>query len=222
MEFMLLHMKGRLYMNLQEIDFKKVYRRWKSNLGPFQCFFRSTPFVSLQTYNDFTLSEEYMNEYDLNILNEIIENINEENFVIVDLSLNEILSLAIVLNNEYCIKPILNINLLFYPFGIIGDKSDISKLIINGLKLKDLNTKKIVMLIPFNRYEDGLENSYLKDHLNNQYGIGEDDLPSLEILKEFKYSKLIIFTKDKIKKDLEDYIDFINKHMTVEIIKVRE
>lgn len=78
------------------------------------------------------------------------------------------------------------------------------------------------MLIPFNRYEGGLENSYLKDHLNNQYGIGEDDLPSLEILKEFKYNKLIIFTKDKIKEDLGEYINFINKHITVEIIKVRE
>ena len=64
---MLLHMKGRQYMNLQEIDLKKIYRIWKSDLGHFQCFFRSTPFVSLQTYDDFTLSEEYINEYDSKI-----------------------------------------------------------------------------------------------------------------------------------------------------------
>ena len=45
-------------MKLHEIDLKNIYRIWKSDLGPFQGFFRSTPFVSLQTYDDFTLSEE--------------------------------------------------------------------------------------------------------------------------------------------------------------------
>ena len=51
-------------MNLQEIDLRNIYRIWKSDLGPFEGFFRSTPFVSLQTYDDFTLDEEDVNEYD--------------------------------------------------------------------------------------------------------------------------------------------------------------
>ncbi|WP_238919148.1 normocyte-binding protein [Clostridium sp. YIM B02555] len=209
-------------MRLVDIDLIDIYRKWKKGLGPFQCYFRSSSFVSLQTYEDFLLNDENNIEFNKELLQGILESSKERTFIIVDLPLKEILDLALMLNNDYNIKPLLNINLLFHSFGIVGDKKDISKLIINGLKLKDINSKKIVMLIPFNRYEDGLENSYLKDHLNNQYGIGEDDLPSLEILKEFKYSKLIIFTKDKIKKDLEEYINFINKHITVEIIKVRE
>ena len=207
-------------MNLQEIDLRNVYRIWKSDLGPFQGFFRSTPFVSLQTYDDFTLDTENINGYDQKVLDIIIENSDENNFLIIDLPLNEILNLALVLNNEYSIKPILNINLLFHPFGIVGNRDNINKLINNGLKLKRINTKKFVMLIPYDRYNESLDSNDLKDKLNNQYGIGEDDLPNVHILKELKYSKVIILTKDHMKEDLNDYVNFINKEIRVEIIKV--
>ena len=207
-------------MNLQEMDLRNVYRRWKSDLGPFEGFFRSTPFVSLQTYDDFTVETENINEYDIKVLDIIIKNSDENNFIIIDLPLNEILNLALVLNNEYSIKPILNVNLLFHPFGIIGNKDNINKLIKNGLKLKKINSKKFVMLIPYDRYNDELGTNDLKDKLNNQYGIGEDDIPSVNVLKELEYSKVIILTKDNIKENLADYINFINKDIRVEIIKV--
>ena len=207
-------------MNLQEMDLRNVYRRWKSDLGPFEGFFRSTPFVSLQTYDDFTVETENINEYDIKVLDIIIKNSDENNFIIIDLPLNEILNLALVLNNEYSIKPILNVNLLFHPFGIIGNKDNINKLINNGLELRKINSKKVVMLIPYDRYNDELGTNDLKDKLNNQYGIGEDDIASVNVLKELEYSKVIILTKDNIKEDLNDYVNFINKDIRVEIIKV--
>ena len=207
-------------MNLQEMDLRNVYRRWKSDLGPFEGFFRSTPFVSLQTYDDFTVETENINEYDIKVLDIIIKNSDENNFIIIDLPLNEILNLALILNNEYFIKPILNVNLLFHPFGIIGNKDNINKLISNGLELKKINSKNFVMLIPYDRYNDELLTSDLNDKLNNQYGIGEDDIPSVNVLKELEYSKVIILTKDNIKEDLNDYVNFINKDIRVEIIKV--
>lgn len=207
-------------MNLHQIDLKKVYRIWKSDLGPFQGFFRSTPFVSLQTYDDFMLEEEKINAYDKKVLDIIIENLEENNFLIIDLKLDEILSLALVLNNEYSIKPILNINLLFHPFGIIGSRDNINKIINNGLKLKKINTEKFAMLIPHDRYNEEFLANDLKDKLNNQYGIGEDDLPYANMLKELGYSKVIILTKDGIKEDLNDYVNFMSKDIIVEIIKV--
>ena len=76
------------------------------------------------------------------------------------------------------------------------------------------------MLIPYDRYNDELLTSDLNDKLNNQYGIGEDDIPSVNVLKELEYSKVIILTKDNIKEDLNDYVNFINKDMRVETIKV--
>lgn len=207
-------------MNLQEIDLRKVYRIWKSGLGPFQGFFRSTPFVSLQTYDNFSLNEENINSCNEKILNIILKSFNHKNFLIIDLPINEILDLALILNNEYSIKPILNINLLFHPFGIIGSKENINKIISNGLKLKKIRTEKFIMLIPYDRYNDELKSEELINKLNNQYGIGDDDLPNVEILKELGYDKVIVLSKNDIKEDLKDYINFINKDIKVEVVKV--
>ncbi|NRT74947.1 normocyte-binding protein [Clostridium beijerinckii] len=208
-------------MHLQDIDLRKVYRVWKSNLGPFQGFFRSTPFVSLQTYDDFILKEENTCQCNKNVLDIIVENCSKNNFFIVDLSIDEILNLAFILNNEYSIKPILNVNLLFHPFGIIGTKENINKLINNGLNLKKVSTEKFAMLIPYDRYNDDFKIDDLKDKLNNQYGINDDDLPNTDILKILGYTKIIILTMNKIKDDLQDYINFINEDIEVEVIKVR-
>lgn len=207
-------------MNLQEIDLRNIYRIWKSNLGPFQGFFRSTPFVSLQTYDDFALEEENIIKQDKELIYIIMENFNESKFLIVDLPLNDILNLALTLNNEYSIKPILNINLLFHPLGIIGTKDNINKLIYNGLKLKKIITDKFIMMIPYDRYNEESITDDFSNKLNNQYGIGEDDLPYVNMLKELGYKQVVILTKDNIKEDLKDYINFINKDIMVEIIKV--
>ena len=59
-------------MNLQEIDLRNIHRIWKSNLGPFQGFFRSTPFVSLQTYDDFELEEENIIKHDQEVIDIIM------------------------------------------------------------------------------------------------------------------------------------------------------
>ena len=207
-------------MNLHEIDLRNVYRIWKSNLGPFQCFFRSTLFVSLQTYDDFEFEEENIIKYDQEIIDIIMENFNESKFLIVDLPLKDILNLALTLNNEYSIKPILNINLLFHPFGIIGSKDNINKLVNNGLKLKKIITDKFIMMIPYDRYNEEASTDDISNKLNNQYGIGEDDLPYVNMLKELGYKQVVILTKDNIKEDLNDYVNFINKDIRVEIIKV--
>lgn len=207
-------------MKLQEVDLKNIYKIWKSNLGPFRGFFRSTPFVSLQTYDDFNLEKENIIEYNPKRLNLIMEKIQEDKFLIVDLPLNEIINLSLVLNNEYSIKPILNINLLFHPFGVVGTKDDINKLICNGLELKKISTNKFIMMIPYNRYDEKIDNEDLKNKLNNQYGIGEDDLPYVNMLKELGYRQVVVITKDDIKEDLSEYVNIISKDIRVEIIRV--
>lgn len=207
-------------MNLQEIDLKNVYRRWKADLGSFQGFFRSTPFVSLQTYDDFELNEEIKTECDKEVLNKILEKCSEDDFLIIDLPFDEILDLALVLNNEHSIKPILNVNLLFHPFGMVGSIDNINKLINYGLKLKKIDTNKFVMLFQYDRYDEALEGELLCDKLNNQYGIGEDDFPYSKVLKQLGYNKVVIITKNKIKKDLNEYIKFIIKDIKVEIVRV--
>lgn len=208
-------------MNLQEVDLKDIYRRWKSNLGAFQGFFRSTPFVSLQTYEDFKLDFNVKQEIREEILRNVLKNCSKNMFLILDLPFNEILDLALELNNKYSIKPILNINMLFHPFGIVGNKDNINKLINNGLALKKINTNKYVMLLDYDRYYNNLDIDSYNDKLNNQYIVGCDDLPYLDLLKHLKYEKIIVVTKEPIKDDLNEYIEYINGDIFVDIIKVR-
>lgn len=206
-------------MNLSEINLIDVYRQWKADLGPFQCFFRSAPFVSLQTYDDFVLIDEN-NKWNQKVLNKILEIYSDDNFIIVDLPLNDILDLALVLNNKYYIKPILNINLLFHSFGIVGNRNDINKLINNGLKLKAIKSSKFIMLIPYERYNESFNPKEFNNRLNNQFGIGEDDLPNVQMLKKLGYGKVSLLTVDKIKDDLKVYMNSINDGIRLEVIKV--
>lgn len=207
-------------MRLGEIDLRMLYRLWKSNLGPFKCFFRSTPFVSLQTYDDFELMENYASKCSEELLNMVLGNCVEHNFLIVDLPFDDILNLALAVNNQYDIKPILNINLLFHPFGVVGDKSNISKMINCGLKLKKINPKKFIMLLPYDRYDDNLKAKNINDKLNNQYAIGDDELPYPVMLRELGYDKVVILTEHKVKEDLGEYANFISKDISVEIIRM--
>lgn len=206
-------------MNLRQVDLINLYRVWKSNLGVFRCFFRSTAFVSLKTYNDFAIYK-YKNEVHDYVVRAILECYRDDYFTIIDLDLDEILDLAVCLNNENNIKPILNLNLLFNDFGIIGNKKNISKLINCGLKLKKIKDPKYVMMIPFDRYREDIDASKEYDKLNNQYGISEEDLPDAEFLKELGYKGITIVTKDKIKDDIKDYIKLINKDIEVNIVRL--
>ncbi|MBE6047553.1 MAG: normocyte-binding protein [Clostridium sp.] len=206
-------------MNLRDIELREVYRKWKKDLGEYRCFFRSTPFVSLKTYEDFTLLS-YNSDIDKKLVYKVLEEFDDKYFVIVDLDFNEILDLSLELNNRYKIKPILNANLLFNDFGLIGDKINISKLIECGLRLQDNKFDKFIMFIPYDRYIDNVNLVNINNRLNNQYEIGFDDLPDEEMLKALGYKGIKIITKSKVKEDLMEYVDFMNKSIEVKLIKV--
>lgn len=206
-------------MNLKEADLRKIYRAWKKGLGPYRCFFRSSPFVSLQTYDDFEIINcNY--EADGKILSSILNENIKEFFVIADFKFDEILDIALKLNNENNIKPILNINLLFHPFGIVGTKKNISRLVSYADKINKINTDEYIMLLPYDRYDEKIDASKEYDKLNNQYAVGFDDLPTVEFLKALGYKGLTIFTKDKVKEDLMKYINYISNEIKVNLVKV--
>ena len=206
-------------MNLKEVDLRMTYRAWKKGLGPYRCFFRSSPFVSLQTYDDFEIIN-CNDEADGRILSSILNENVKEYFVIADFKFDEILDIALKLNNENHIKPILNINLLFHPFGIVGTKNNISRLVSYADKINDINTDKYIMLLPYDRYDEEIDVSKVYDKLNNQYAVGFDDLPTVEFLKALGYKGVTILTKDKVKEDLMEYINYISNEIKVNLVKV--
>ena len=206
-------------MNLKEIDLRKIYRAWKKGLGPYRCFFRSSPFVSLQTYDDFEIIN-CNDQVNKKILSSILKESDREYFVIADFKFDEILNIALKLNNEYHIKPILNINLLFNPFGIVGTKYNISRLLNYAYRINDINTDRYIMLLPYDRYDEKIDVSTVYDKLNNQYAVGFDDLPTVEFIKRLGYKGITIVTKDKIKEDLKDYVNYISNDVKVNLVEV--
>ena len=210
-------------MNLEDIDLRELYRNWKYGLKEFRGFLRSTPFVSLQVYDDFTLKETelHINQDDLNnLLKDILLKINEKCFCIIDLPFGLMLNLAVSLNNDYEIKPVLNVNMVFNEYGLVGSRENISTLIYNSLKLKKIKSDKFIMMFDYNRYNDEIDFKNIYDRLNNQYSIGDDDFPGGKFLKDLGYNKIAVFTSKSIKEDLKIQLDFIEKEMEVEIIEV--
>ena len=203
-------------MNLTDIDLRALYRIWKKNLKYFRGFYRSTPFVSLQDYEDFELEKIQIKKYN-KLTDCILSNIEKGDFCVVDLPFNIILDLALSLNNDYNIKPVLNINMLFNEHGIIGTKENISRLINNSLHLKNAETDKFVLIYDYDRDNNSINVKKICNKLNNQYGIGDDDFPGSDFLKRLGYERITVFTKEHIKEDLREQLDFIEKKMEVNI-----
>ncbi|MBE6062964.1 MAG: normocyte-binding protein [Clostridium butyricum] len=208
-------------MKLTEVDLRNIYRVWKKGLGPYRCFFRSSAFVSLKTYDDFEIAD-FFEKPNEKILESILKESIEKNFIIVDLNFDEILDIALQINNEENIKPILNINLLFHPYGIIGTRDNISRLINYAGKIKDIKTKKFVMFVPYDRYDEKIDVSNVYDKLNNQYALGLDDLPTADFLRQLGYNGISIITKVNIKEDIKDYVEYISKDFKVNLVKVNK
>lgn len=209
-------------MNLKDVDLRYVYRKWKSNLEFFEPFMRSGPFVSLQNYEDFEIGyspkeEELYEKYKI-VIDKILHEDLRSTFVIVDLELMEDLEIAYVLNNRFSIKPVLNCNFLFHPYGLIGGKSEIEALVTIGQKLQDIIPKGYVFFLDYGRYKDFSLEVY-KKKLNNQYELTEEDVPNLETLKELGFARIVIITKDTLKEDVNYYANYLKQELQVEVLQ---
>lgn len=208
-------------MNLKDVDLRYIYRKWKSNLEFFEPFMRSGPFVSLQNYEEFEISyspkEEELYEKYKAIINKILMENLKNTFVIVDLELMEDLEIAFVLNNRFSIKPVLNCNFLFHPYGLIGDKQQIEALVTIGYNLQDIIPKGYVFFLDYGRYKDFSPEVY-KKKLNNQYELTQEDVPNLQTLKELGFNKIVIITTDTLKEDIHYYTNYLKQELQVEII----
>lgn len=208
-------------MNLKDVDLRYVYRKWKSNLEFFEPFIRSGPFVSLQNYEDFQIGykpkeEELYKKYKIEI-DKILEQNLRSTFIIADLELIEDLEIAYVLNNKFSIKPVLNCNFLFHPYGLIGDKQQIEALVTIGYKLQEIIPKGYVFFLDCGRYKEFTPEVY-KKKLNNQYELTEEDVPNLETLKELGFNRVVIITKNTLKEDIHYYANYLRQELQVEVL----
>ncbi|QAA34800.1 hypothetical protein [Clostridium manihotivorum] len=207
-------------MNRTELDIYKVYDSWQKDLEGFQCYLKVTPFATLKNYNDFSLSDEVSPSLDnIKIFNRIKKFFSSNALYIIDFDSSTALDLALLLNNEAFVKPILSFNHIFHPFGIVGDESMAEKLLLYSDKLKVIKPKAYCFILDKERYQEDYLVDYMK--FNNQYEITEEELPPVEVLQELKVSKVVYISKEFVKEDVKYYLEYLkaNKVIVQEILK---
>ncbi|MDF2985093.1 MAG: hypothetical protein K0R50_603 [Eubacterium sp.] len=206
---------------LSDIDLFQVYKNWKIDLGPFECFVKSTNFVSLKHYPDFVLNPGFDN---WGIFFDKIHKILQEydyssTLFLLDVNGTEAIKAAYCLRELLSVAPIPVFNGVMHPFGLVGSREYISLLIAFGLKNKAREQNGYIFVLNSDRYGDYTDKE-LRENFNNQYELGEEDLPPVEMLELLKY-KRVCYLCDRDKEDMAGYLEYLsNSNISVEKINL--
>lgn len=207
--------------SLEDFNIYNIYLKWKNGAEPFQCFFKSTPFVSLKNYPSFFITESNFASDELKRYDKIKHIINKyercHTIFILDVPGDESIKFAYMLQNNSFIKPILTFNAILHPYGLIQKETFISNLIVYGNKLHNVDTKGYIFILDNGRYladSNGTEENYF----NNQYETTEEDMPSFELLKELNFNTVVYIYKTYIKDDIKCYFDYL-EHYNITVNK---
>ncbi|GLC29294.1 hypothetical protein [Clostridium omnivorum] len=203
--------------NLKEVDLLKIYNKWADGLGPFRCFLRATNFVSLKHYPDFQLNDIELTEGDsFEILEDIIDKYDiKTTLYFIDIPAVKGIKLGLYIQKLLNIKPILIFNNPLHPYGIVGDKDYISRLIGYGELLEKIEPSGFAFILDNYRYKECSDDE-LKCYFNNQYELTEDDLPYHYMLEELGFKRVVYIYKDEVKEDIAYYLDYL-KHNSIEV-----
>jgi hypothetical protein len=207
-------------MKLSEVDWYSIYKKWNLNSGDFQYLFKSSPFVSARYMEDFQFED--LSKYLLpeNIMSIIKPHISEDGLIIVDTDSKLGIELALMLNNQCSVCPILSYNFLFHTYGIVGDKNLIESLVWAAENLKSINPITHAFILDSNRYTNdiNLDNPYI---FNNQYEITEEELPDMDALTRLKKNSVTFFYSGSIKEDISCYLEHLKtNNITVKTILI--
>lgn len=200
-----------------------AYVNWRSGLEKFYWFLVSTPFASIDDISEFSLidnvsfkveSSDKFKKYE-----SIFKKLSEREMVLVDLEGEEALDLALMLNYEFNISPVLVFAQIYHKNGIVGNEVVLSKLIQYSFRLNKKNENKYSFICDYSRY--GNEDLDKSKFFNNQYELTDEELPLKEDLLSNGIQSVIVLTYDKIKDDIEEYIKYLREcNINVEILYV--
>lgn len=201
-------MKVALSMKLSEINWYLIYKKWSLNSGDFKYLFKSSPFVSARYMEDFELQKRSKHNLLENIMPLICSNISENGLIIVDTDSTLGIDLALILNNQCNVSPILSYNFLFHNYGIVGNKKLVEDLVWAAENIKSINPITYAFILDSGRYTNNinLDNPYI---FNNQYEITEEEMPDIATLTRLKKTSVTFFYSSSIKEDISCYLEHL-------------
>lgn len=198
---------------LSDADLYGIYRSWRDNTGAFECFVRSTCFVSLKHYPDFELEHPAFRRGA--VCRKVTECVKSElqtcealetkTLFLLDLPAKKSLPLSLLLNQDCGLQPVLTMRQLYHPHGVVGETQDISALLKTGPKLRHEEPKGYVFVLDSNRCTEN-DGEIFTEKFNNQYELTAYDLPLPEMLHDTGYSKLVLMHSGALKRDVAQYI----------------
>jgi hypothetical protein len=198
-------------MRLDKVDWYSVYKIWIRNSGAFECFFKSSPFVTAKYMNSFELNTNKSFDIPEGLKNLLKANITDDKILFVDVNTNLGIKIAVSLNNDLRTPPILTYNFLFHPYGIVGNNELLENLVCASEVLVPVNPITYAFILDFNRYDEGLDLDNTKI-FNNQYEITDEEVPSVENLQRLNKKSVVFLYMNKIKEDIFCYLEYLREN----------
>jgi hypothetical protein len=188
------------------------YNNWSRNSEIFEGYVKSTTLASLSTLDFTKIDCENYSSKSSNVFKELQTKIGADlnnTFIISDLEAEENLDFTIILNNNLSIKPILSFNHIAHDYGLVGNSVIHNKIVNYSFEFRNIEEVKAYCFILDNgRYRDN--DDYLDPLIfNNQYELTEEELPHIEVLKMVNVERLIFIYRNKIKEDIQKYLDYL-------------
>lgn len=208
-------------LQLHELDFRDLYERWAQGAGPYTCFISKANFVSLKHYPNFALRQPKLGANRLfRQVESSLQNAGTAHLAVFDIPARAGMRLAYLLQNHLQIKPVLTFLCPLHPFGLVGGSDYINALIGYGLALKPVEPQGYALILDSQRYRTRVSKRILHERFNNQYELGPDNLPSIEMLNALSISRMSFYHLEPVMEDAAAYAQHLiqNKMELVEIV----
>lgn len=200
-------------VTLHEVDFRALYERWAQGAGPFTCFFSKSNFVSLKHYPDFTLKGPKLQSNRLfRRVEASLQDAGPAHLAIIDIPARAGMRLAYLLQNRLQIKPILTFLCPLHPFGLVGGNNYVNDLVGYGLVLKPAEFQQFAFILDSGRYRIRVSPKTLRDRFNNQYELGPDHLPGVDMLNALAITRVSFYHLEPSMDDAAAYVQHLRQN----------
>jgi len=192
-------------------------RAWRRGCEGMAPWFRATPFASAHHYRDRALRVSVAARAPATVERFVRTLPRAEASVlwIFDFPGVVALWLAYVLRRQRGLTLALGFNGWYDPEGCLDGRAEIPLLLQLGERLRHRRPRMEIGLL-LDRRRAGVAPDVTR--LDNRYGLGEEDFPSLEYLRRSRCAVVSVFTEGDVAPDLGAWLDEIRAGLRVEVV----